>query len=288
MKNEARIKRSTKIAALYLAALLPYVAADAFAQSVESNEDQIPDDLFFVLGNIEYVLLHELAHVLINDLQIPIVGSQESAADYLAASALIRADRFDPSRAKRARDYLFATAEGLAGSWDFNRGAGVDVQFWDSHALTIQRFYQIVCLIYGSDPERYAGLPNRVGLPAQRATQCPEEFARADRAMEWLLENYGRANDAVNAPIDVAFEPAPSRVSQRVVQAMRANDTLDNTIRRFDERFRVPKAFSIVFRRCGRPQALWLEEAREIVVCYELIDSYYALGMSRSSDRLRE
>lgn len=261
-------------------------AGNASGQEVEARDSEIPGELFFVLGNLEYILLHELAHMLINDLDVPIIGSEESAADYLATSVLIRADRFDPARADRARNFLFATANGLASAWDFNASAGVDVQYWDSHALTIQRFYQIVCLIYGSDPVRYAEVPAQVGMPALRAARCPTEYERADRSMQWLLDNYGRhEGDAENAPIELVFEPAPSRVSQRVVDAIRSSDMLDNTIRRLNERFLIPVSFRIAFRRCNEAQARWLPDEREISVCYRLIDSYYALGLSSQSDR---
>jgi hypothetical protein len=104
--------------------------------------------------------------------------------------------------------------------------------------------------------------------------------------MQWLLENYGRhEGDAANPPIDLVFEPAPSRVSQRVVDAMRSSDMLDNTIRRLNERFTIPVSFRIAFRRCDEAQARWLPDEREISVCYRLIDSYFALGLSSQSDR---
>ncbi len=240
----------------------------------------MPYEVFFVLGNVEYILLHEIAHVLINDLEIPVIGSEESAADYMATTTLIRADRFDPERADRAREFLFATANGLASSWDFEASAGVDVQYWDSHALTIQRFFQMVCLIYGSDQSEFAALPSLVGMPLDRAARCPAEYARADRSMQWLLNNYGRSDDFENAPVETEFERPPTRTSQRIVEAIEASGMLANTVRRLDQRFRVPEPFRIVFRRCRRPQALWLAETREISICYELIDSYYALALA--------
>ena len=263
----APLRRRMLYAALALVLTLGTIERSV-GQGADSRGTEIPAELFFVLGNLEYILLHELAHVLVNDLEIPIIGSEESAADYLATSALIRADRFDPDRADRARNFLFATANGLASAWDFNAGAGVDVQYWDSHALTIQRFFQIVCLIYGSDPVRYAEIPSQVGMPAQRASRCPTEYERADRSMQWLLENYGRRDgEPENAQIDVVFERPPTRVSQRVVDAVRSSDMLENTIRRLRERLTIPQPFRIAFRGCAEPQARWLPEAREIMVC---------------------
>jgi hypothetical protein len=31
-------------------------------------------------------------------------------------------------------------------------------------------------------------------------------------------------------------------------------------------------------RRCGRREAAWLAEQRELVICHELVDTFYLLG----------
>lgn len=242
----------------------------------------------FAVGNLEYILLHELAHLIIGDLDIPIIGSEESAADYLATATLIRADLFDAARAERARQFLLATANGLATSWDFFSTSGAEIQFWDSHALTIQRFYQMICLIYGSNREEFATLPARVGMPEARASRCPAEFAKASRSLLWLLENYGRASDdPPSAAVDVTFETVPTRASQLVIDELEASAMLDNLLRLLHERFTLPVPFRIAFRTCGQPQAAWLPDQREITVCYELLDNYYSLGRSRSASLRR-
>ena len=243
-------------------------------------------DALFVLGNLEYILIHELAHVLIGDLDIPIIGSEESAADYIATAVLIRADQFDARHAERASQFLFATANGLATSWDFTAGAGADIQFWDSHSLTIQRFYQIICLIYGSNREQFAELPARVGMPEARAARCPGEFERADRSLRWLLENFGRKpEDPPGAEIEIEFEREPTQASARIMRAVAASGIVENLIRLLHERFTVRMPFRIAFRNCRQPQATWYAQAREITVCYALLDSYYALGRTRSAGR---
>ncbi len=268
--------------AIFISLLVPAIGG---AQSTASTDASTMDrGLFFVLGNIEYVLLHELAHVLIGDLDIPIIGPEENAADYIATATLIRADLFDAPRAARAREFLLATANGLATSWDFFVGAGQEVPYWDSHSLTIQRFYQMICLIYGSNPEEFAQLPGRVGMPEHRAARCPREFERADRSLQWLLENYGRKpGDPDGARIEVEYERAPTQASQRVASELRASGIIDNTIRRLHERFTIREPFRITFRRCDQPQAAWIPLDRRVVICYELLDNYYTLGRTRSA-----
>lgn len=276
--------------------LLPAVvlAACAFAQTGTAQTAGNGDDLrrdpvdAFVLGNVEFTVLHELAHVIIDELHVPIIGPQEGAADYIAATVLIRAGEFDPDAAERARNYLFATANGLATSWDVGVTTGRKAQFGDAHALTIQRFYQLVCLVYGSNPKLYADLPEQVGMPKRRTTGCVGEFARADAGLRWLLDQYGRKPGAPpGAAVTIDFEQPPTRVSARMAAAIRASGMLDNTVRRLRERFALPKALKIVFRACHAPQALWLAQSGEVAVCYELLDDYYLLATDRrASERL--
>jgi hypothetical protein len=238
----------------------------------------------FVMGNVEYILLHEIAHLLIRDLDVPVIGPEEGAADYIATAVLIRAELFDQQRAARARQFLLATANGLATSWEYSAQSGGEVRYWDSHALTIQRFYQIICLVYGSDQEAFAALPASVGMPAARASRCSDEFARAGRSLAWLLENYGRQpGDPAPASVELNFGRPPSRTSRQLIDAIRASGMLENTVRHLHESFTIRMPFSIDFRICREPQARWLPEQREIVFCYELLDSYYLLGRSRAA-----
>ncbi len=264
------------------AAIVFFAVLGGIAQYAAARPAKDEAIIEFVLGNLEYVLLHELAHVLINDLDVPIVGPEENAADYIATTVLLRADQFDPSRAERARGFLLATADGLATSWEMDEGSGGEIRYWDTHSLTIQRFYHIICLVYGSNPQMFAELPAQVAMPPDRAARCPREFERADRALQWLLATYGRqAADPPGAEVSINIEDPPTRVSARVVAAMTASGMLTNVVRRLRETFALPGPIQISIRRCRRRQAAWLPEKRELVLCYELIDNYYYLGVQR-------
>ena len=57
-----------------------------------------PDRAWFIVGNAYFILLHEFGHTLIRDLDIPVLGLEENAADTLAATMMIRADRGQPEQ----------------------------------------------------------------------------------------------------------------------------------------------------------------------------------------------
>lgn len=232
----------------------------------------------FVLGNLQFLLVHELAHLVIGELEVPVLGPEENAADHLAAGALIRAQRREGGIDTRRGAYLLAAADAQRLSWERGSERGAPVPYWDSHALTIQRFFQIACLLYGADPVTYADLPARSGMPAARAAGCAAEFARADRAISWLLGTYGRKpGEPPGATLEVRYEAPPTLTAQRVVAEMRRVGLAEAVVARIGELFRLPRPATVVMRRCGRPEAAWQPEQREIVICYELADLLYRM-----------
>ena len=246
-------------------------------------------DIAFVQGNIEFILLHELAHVLIEDHEVPILGPHENAADFLAVMFLIGVDRFDPDRAERARLFLSAVANGFATEWELNQPIYSELPFWDSHALGIQRFFQIGCLLYGSSPSTFKNLPARIGLPSARAAQCEAEFKVAEKSVRWLEDTYRPADNASVADIRIDYQAAPTRVSKLVLDSMRDIRLLENAAAQLQERFGIGDTFTISVHRCGNANATWNQPSRTISICYELFDYYYLLARnpkSRGRDKI--
>jgi hypothetical protein len=242
-------------------------------------------EALFVEANVEFILLHELAHVLIVDLEVPIVGPEENAADYIATIVLMSGeDPRDASRAERARQLVAAAASGFAAEWTTTRPPVAELPFWDSHALNIQRFFQIACLLYGSSPSTLPSLPQRAGMPAARAAQCPREYARASRAVEWLVSVYGRGGRSAETLIHIDYgEPPPSQVSLQLLRHLREGRVLETVVERFERLFVLPEPLTIALRRCRRANALWNEESRTVTICVELLDYYYLLARSAAS-----
>ncbi len=242
--------------------------------------ETLTDRQVFVLGNIEFVLLHELAHLLIEDLQLPIIGPEEHAADYIAALALIRPERFGEPRAERARRFASAAAQGFAGAWRVGQPTINTLPYWDDHALTIQRFYQISCLLYGANPERFPKLPKLIGMPDGRAKKCSTEFERADRGVEWLFTNYGR-NDAERQKAPIYFSQPDTRAGQETVAAMAETQLIENAVSRLQSRFALKAPIAINIQACGLVQAAWDRETRILTLCHELFDHYYVLSRQK-------
>ena len=54
------------------------------------SEQQRIDRVEFVVGNTLFVLLHEMGHVLIAEMKLPVLGREEDAADTFAALAMLK------------------------------------------------------------------------------------------------------------------------------------------------------------------------------------------------------
>jgi hypothetical protein len=260
--------------AVTAALLLAVITAFATLPAVAAGDDRA----LFVAGNVEFLLIHELGHLVISEFGVPVFGPEEVAADYIAAAALLRQKLAGGERGDRARAYLFAAAEALNASWERGQDAGADVPYWGAHALNIQRFFQIGCLVYGSDPEAYADLPGRIGLPPARARGCPAEYAQAARAFEWLLTTYGRPPGAPKGyQIEIEYGPTRSRVQQDILDELRELGSIEFTVGRVNSLFPLKAPARLVMRSCGRPEAAWQGATRELVICYELLDTFYRL-----------
>ena len=127
-----------------------------------------------------WVFLHEAGHALIHQLNIPITGLEEDAADQFVTTIMLGLDRPWPV-------YDAAILFELLGD---NRGAVGAEDFWDEHALHEQRATNILCWVYGYDPFQFTFIPNRYTESVDRLENCGYEYQQIKSSWERLLESY--------------------------------------------------------------------------------------------------
>ena len=134
-------------------------------------------------ANFRFILLHETGHALITLLEIPITGREEDAVDQLATTLMLRFAGLNESTSTVTENLR------MASNWFLARSTGeynLDA-YADQHALGEQRYFNLQCLLYGSDPERFASIGADGDLPESRAVYCPREARRAQEAWVRLL-----------------------------------------------------------------------------------------------------
>lgn len=134
-------------------------------------------------GAVFFAFLHELGHALVHQLELPVTGKEEDAVDQLAAVILISSGSAGLDMAlDGARAFVLHSKQGFSGT-----------KFWDEHSFEEQRYYQILCLAYGSNPKQMTKLLGEDGLPKDRAKTCPAEWARVRKAWQALLAPHAKA-----------------------------------------------------------------------------------------------
>lgn len=224
----------------------------------------------FVAGNMLFVLLHEMAHVAITQMGLPVVGRMEDAADTYAALRLIR------SGSKFSHRVLTEAAEGWFMADRRDQKTADKVAYYDDHGFNQQRAYQIVCLMVGSDDEKFKDLAKETKLPKERQGSCARDYSNARYSWDLVLKPHRRSPDQPRTSIDVVYGPAEGRaaVAQRVNSSIRL---LETVAEHAADEFAWPAPFTLEMQSCGSPNAGWDPKTRKLTVCYELARDFAGL-----------
>lgn len=130
-----------------------------------------------------FTFFHELGHALVDVLALPVTGREEDVVDEFATLLLLW---WEDEAAVLAGAEQFAAEAVL----ETEEVEAEDYPYWGEHGLSAQRYYNVLCLIYGSDPRYWRDLVQSRDLPRERAELCPEEFEQKTYAWETLLDPY--------------------------------------------------------------------------------------------------
>lgn len=123
-----------------------------------------------LVGTVAITVLHEVAHAVFDIYKVPVWGREDDAADKVAGFIVTQ---FGKEAAWRA-------ITGVA--WFLSQASNSErVNFADIRSAMAQRFYNILCIAYGSDTKTFGFLSPRASgqtiyLPAARAEGCQDEF----------------------------------------------------------------------------------------------------------------
>lgn len=150
------------------------------------------------LAATQFTMFHEMGHALVAELNLPATGREEDVADQFAVYLSAEAD--SP-----------ILANGLKASMEWfdyeAKVKGGRLSFWDEHGLDRQRFYNIACWTYGSNPERYEDIGAVV--PKSRRVRCVKEWERLKYAFDTLLEPHLRPPEHRRARLDALLGKRP-------------------------------------------------------------------------------
>jgi hypothetical protein len=158
----------------YLADILKN-ALEGTLPSVISQDDAI-------LGPFMDVFLHEAGHAVFDQLNVPVLGREEDAADLFSAYIMLNLSTADARRLILGNAYQYKE--------DVVNPQVPLTKYADEHGIPAQRFFNVLCIAYGADRKLFADVVEKGYLPKKRAEGCDVEYEQAAFAFKTLIGPY--------------------------------------------------------------------------------------------------
>jgi Putative metallopeptidase len=233
----------------------------------------------FALGNTLFALLHEMAHGLIADLGLPVLGREEDAADAFATIAML----------EMKTEFTHRVLVNAAKSWMIvdrrTRESGEPVVYYDAHGLDLQRAYNIICLMVGSDPDQFDDLAGEVNMPEDRRGTCMGDYSNASWSWNKALAPYLRTPEQERTKYQAVYGKAEGSLDI-FERSFRAAGLLERVADHSANLYAWRKPFGIEAKTCGESGANWSLPDHKIYLCYELAEEFVQLYKLHGEDTL--
>lgn len=248
------------------AALLPQAG---LAQDFSGiSKTQRNDIIRFAANNSLFVLYHEMAHLLVDQLQLPVLGREEDAADNVATWVLLnkRTPEADKALEDAAQGWLLSGIAYGSGEYEEDYAA--------AHSLDKQRAYQIVCMMVGKDNTAFRPIANQYAMERDRQDTCYWDYALIDRSIKRLLDDSSRRDTGTT--VNVTYHDAGGRL-RLAADAFRSSGVFEDVAEELRTNFNLRRPVRFNAKRCGEANAFYDPDTIEIIFCYELMKDYMEL-----------
>lgn len=262
-------------------AALSVLGASGAAQAVELTKQQQAETRRFAANNSLFVLYHEVAHLLIDQLRLPVLGREEDAADNLATWTLLKHNSLESHVVLRHAAQGW-TLTGLA-----NNSGGSPEDIAANHRLDQQRAHQIVCLMVGSDKRSFRPIANEYGLERGRQDTCQGDYALLNQSLETVLP--ATTAKTAGTKVHVRYQHAGGRLA-KAADALKSSRILDRVADEVRHNYTLRSTVRFNAQRCDEANAFYDPETVEIIFCYELMEEYmdlYGRTLSPQTTRVR-
>lgn len=271
---------------LLLGASLLVLALSGTGTARELTAEEAALSMDFAMHDAEFTLYHEIGHLLVAELKLPVLGKEEDAADTLATLILLN----EASDEVEAANTLIDTTDG----WYFNAVQSTalaieDLSYYDEHSLDIQRAYAMVCLMVGADPETFAETAETYGVEGEQHEGCKETYEQSKAAWEQVLEPH-KLGKTRGAKVKVVYEDAGAY--EKFARELKKRRILEKAAKLIEANYALPRPVTFYATLCDQPNAFFVPEDGEILYCYELashmhdlyVDNVYSDQVEASAD----
>ena len=265
-----------RLTAMMLALFVSLMALPAMAQDLSGlTKQQRADTLRFAVNNGLYTLYHEVAHLLIDKMGLPVLGKEEDAADNIATWMML--GKKTPEANQALEDAVLGWV--LTGRSYGDYFGGDD--YVSGYSPDQHRAMQIACLMVGADGAAFRPLARAYNIPEEPQQTCFYDFDLMDRTLDSLLPG-----DESGTRVDVTYHDGGSRLqlAERVFRGSGIFDTVAEEVR---SGYRLDGRVKFTARRCGEANAFYDPGTTEIIFCYELMADLMELYLDDLPNRSR-
>ena len=187
----------------------------------------------FVVGNLLFVLGHEAGHAVIREMGVPVVGREEDAADFFSTlMALMCEEGFGDRVLVNAALGWFLSDRRDRRDQRGRRDQDAEAKYYGEHGMDLQRAYNVVCLMVGSNPGKFASVADAAKLPPERRTTCQDDYLNAKWSWDQVLQSHLRKSDQPKMAINVVYGPGNGKYDAHaaVFQQMKLLETIARVI----------------------------------------------------------
>lgn len=263
---------------LVLALLLCLLWIPGLAQAQDLTKAQLAEVRRFAYNNSLFVLYHEVAHLLFHQLNLPILGKEEDAADNMATWTLLnkRTPETDRVLADAAQGWILS---GIA----YDSG-GDEMDYAGQHSLDKQRAYAIVCLMVGMDETAFRPIANEYRMDRDRQDSCYWDYDTVDRSLQGLLG--GRSNKSgQGTDVTVTYHDVGGRL-KAAADAFKSSGVFDQVADELRRNYSLREPVQFNAQRCGEANAYYDPDTVEVIFCYELMQDYMELYTANMPDEV--
>ncbi|MEO5805122.1 DUF4344 domain-containing metallopeptidase [Devosia sp.] len=254
---------------LVLTVVAMALALTGMAEAAPLSKRQRAEANKFAANNSLFVLYHEVGHLLIDQMSLPVLGREEDAADNMATWTLLNKGTPEADAALEDAAYGWVLS-GIA----YNSG-GDESDFYAAHSLDRQRAYQIVCLMVGADDTKFKKAADEYKLDEDRQDTCHDDYRTVNRSLKGLFDS---RVSKIKGPsqVTVTYHDVSGDL-QKAASAFRASGVFDQVAEELRQNYHLRRPIAFNAKRCGEANAFYDPDTIEIIYCYELMDDFVTL-----------
>jgi hypothetical protein len=272
--------RRTIIYLAFTTAFIFNAAAQSGGTPQVNRHGLTAETALYANGSMLAIFFHEMGHMLISELKLPLAGPEEDVVDEFSALVLANAMKQSAEEQK----YIFAgSLVGISLFWKIaaidQKQRGVSTPFYDEHSPNERRFANILCVGIGADPLRFAPIATRSGFSDDRMQRCSRDYQRHEAAWDELITRYIKTEyRGTLGPIKIQ-NPRNAAYQDYAEQLRLFAPILEG----LSKSIKLPRNIPVIAQECGVANAFFSPAAQRIIICYEMYEQVVSLFAKASA-----